>query len=78
MGGTGDLEGDILARSVVVAGKVQGQIVAQERAEMLASAEVRGSVQAPKIVIAEGARLEGSVAMTQTPVEFPSASKGSS
>jgi cytoskeletal protein CcmA (bactofilin family) len=78
VGGTGDIEGDVLARSVVVAGKVQGQIVAQERAELLASAEVRGSVQAPKVVIAEGARLEGSVAMTQAPAEFPSASKSSS
>lgn len=77
IGGTGDVVGDVLARSVVVAGKVDGQIVAQERAELLASAEVKGSVQAPKVVIAEGARLEGSVAMTQGPTEVPSISRTS-
>ena len=64
IGGTGDVVGDLLARSVVVAGKVEGQILAQERAELLASAEVKGSVQAPKVVIAEGAQLQGSVAMS--------------
>ncbi len=56
---------------------MDGQIVAQERAELLASAEVKGSVQAPKVVIAEGARLEGSVAMTQGPTEVPSISRTS-
>lgn len=64
VGGTGDIQGDVLARSVVVAGRVEGQIQAQERAELLASAEVKGSVQAPKVVIAEGAKLQGSVAMS--------------
>jgi cytoskeletal protein CcmA (bactofilin family) len=61
-----------------VAGRVEGQIVARERAELLASAEVKGSVQAPKVVIAEGARLEGSIAMTQGGAEAPSVSKKSS
>ena len=64
IGGTGDIVGDVLARSVVVAGKVEGQIRAQERAELLPSASVNGSVQAPKVVIAEGAQLQGSVAMS--------------
>jgi cytoskeletal protein CcmA (bactofilin family) len=78
VGGTGDIQGDVLARSVVVAGKVEGQIMAQERAELLASAEVKGSVQAPKVVIAEGAKLQGSVAMSAPSVTAPAASKQSS
>lgn len=64
IGGTGDVLGDVLARSVVVAGKVEGHIRALERAELLPSAAVTGSVQAPKVVIAEGAQLQGSVAMS--------------
>ncbi len=64
IGGTGDVLGDVLAKSVVVAGKVEGQIRAQERAELLPSASVTGSVQAPKVIIAEGAQLQGSVAMS--------------
>ncbi len=78
IGGTGDIKGDVLARSVVVAGKVEGQIMCQERAELLASAEVKGSVQAPKVVIAEGAKLQGSVAMSVPSVSTPAASKQSS
>jgi cytoskeletal protein CcmA (bactofilin family) len=64
IGSGGDLEGDVAAKSVVVGGKVRGQIVASERAELTSTAVVHGSVQAPKIIIAEGAHLQGSVAMT--------------
>jgi cytoskeletal protein CcmA (bactofilin family) len=64
IGAGGDLEGDVAAKSIVVGGKVRGQIVATERAELAASAVVHGSVQAPKIIIAEGAHLQGNVAMS--------------
>jgi cytoskeletal protein CcmA (bactofilin family) len=67
IGPGGDLEGDVAAKSVVVGGKVRGQIVASERAELTATAVVHGSVQAPKIIIAEGAHLQGNVAMTAGP-----------
>lgn len=59
----GDVEGDIHARTVLVQGRVHGQIFAGEKAELSATAVVEGSVEAPKIVISEGARLEGTVAM---------------
>lgn len=64
VGAGGELDGDIAARSVVVGGRVRGQILAVEKAELLESAIVEGSVQAPKIVIAEGAQIEGNVAMS--------------
>lgn len=67
VGAGGDLEGNIAARAVVVGGRVRGQITADEKAELLESAIVEGSVQAPKIVIAEGAQLEGNVAMSPPP-----------
>jgi cytoskeletal protein CcmA (bactofilin family) len=59
-----NVEGEIAARSVFVGGTVRGQIVASDRAELASTAVVEGSVQAPKIIIAEGAQLEGNVAMT--------------
>ena len=61
---SGEVRGDLDARSVVVAGRVHGQIRAAERAELLATATVEGNVNAPKVVIAEGAQLQGSVAMS--------------
>jgi cytoskeletal protein CcmA (bactofilin family) len=69
VGPSGEVQGDVLARSVLVAGAVRGQIVASERAELAASAVVDGTVQAPKVVIAEGAHLQGSVVMTVGPSE---------
>jgi cytoskeletal protein CcmA (bactofilin family) len=64
VGPGGEVEGEIRARTVVIGGKVRGEIVAEEKAELLASAFVQGKVQAPRIVIAEGAQLEGNVAMS--------------
>ncbi len=64
IGPGGDLEGDVAAKSVVVGGKVRGQIIATERVELASTAVVHGSVQAPKIIIAEGAHLQGNVAMS--------------
>ena len=64
---SGEVRGDLHARSVIVGGKVFGQIRAEERAELLASASVEGNVHAPKVVIAEGAQLQGSVAMSAVP-----------
>lgn len=61
---SGELQGDVHARWVVVVGRVEGQIRADEKAELLASASVLGNVQAPKVIIAEGAQLQGNVAMS--------------
>ena len=69
VGSDGEVEGEIHARQVVVGGRVRGDVRASERAELTSSGAVEGSVQAPKVVIAEGARLEGSVAMA--PEEKP-------
>ncbi len=66
---SGEVKGDVHARSVVVGGRVHGQIRADERAELLASASVEGNVNAPKVVIAEGAQLQGNVAMSTPPAE---------
>jgi cytoskeletal protein CcmA (bactofilin family) len=62
VGPDGEVQGDVKARQVVIAGRVRGQVIGTERAELTSTAVVEGSVQAPKIVISEGARLEGKIA----------------
>jgi cytoskeletal protein CcmA (bactofilin family) len=62
--GSGELKGDVHARTIVVGGRVEGLLQADEKAELLASASVQGNVHAPKVIIAEGAQLQGSVAMS--------------
>jgi cytoskeletal protein CcmA (bactofilin family) len=63
VGQGGEVEGDIEARDVLVAGNVRGEIRSSDRAELSATAVVAGTIQSPKIVIAEGAQLTGNVAM---------------
>ncbi|HEY1252232.1 MAG TPA: polymer-forming cytoskeletal protein [Thermoanaerobaculia bacterium] len=74
--GSGDLRGDVHARSIVVGGRVQGLLQADEKAELLASASVQGNVHAPKVIIAEGAQLQGSVAMSAGPASPPTSEGG--
>jgi cytoskeletal protein CcmA (bactofilin family) len=57
------LEAAVHARNVIVEGRVQGDVSADERVELVASASVDGNIKAPKIVVAEGAHFRGSVDM---------------
>ena len=69
------VEAKVHARRVSVEGKLTGDISADERVELVASATVDGNIKAPKIVVAEGAKFRGSVDMGSTrPKEQPEAS----
>jgi cytoskeletal protein CcmA (bactofilin family) len=57
------VEANVHARNVTIEGKVNGDVSADERVELVASASVDGNIKAPKIVVAEGARFRGSVDM---------------
>ena len=59
----GEVEGDVQARSVIIGGRVHGQVMATERAELLPTGRVQGNVHAPRIVMAEGAQIQGRVVM---------------
>ena len=51
----------IVARSVTIFGAVDGNILATERVELLASASVRGHVVTPSIMVMDGAKFTGSI-----------------
>ena len=57
------IEATVHAKSVTVEGKLTGDVSADDRVELVASATVDGNIKAPKIVVAEGARFRGSVDM---------------
>lgn len=57
-------EGDIEARQAVLAGKVTGRIVVEEKLEISASAVITGEIIAKVLAIANGARIEGEVTVT--------------
>jgi cytoskeletal protein CcmA (bactofilin family) len=57
-------QGDIQARSAVLAGKITGKIVVEDKLEVSASAVIQGEIVAKILAIANGARIEGEVTVT--------------
>jgi len=63
VGAEGRVHADVTARTVVIGGKVVGNVTASDRVELLPSGVLEGNIRAPKIVIADGAQFKGSVEM---------------
>lgn len=63
IGANGNVKADISAKSVVVVGKVAGNVTGVERVQIEATGSVQGDVRTPRLVVQEGATLNGSVEM---------------
>ncbi len=63
VGESGHVEADVRSPRIQVLGTVNGSLGASERIELAASARVSGSLSANRVVIADGARFDGSVDM---------------
>jgi len=63
IGSNGNVRADVAAKSVVVVGRVAGNVSGTERVEIEATGSVEGDVRAPRLVVQEGAVLNGSVEM---------------
>jgi cytoskeletal protein CcmA (bactofilin family) len=56
--------GDITAKQAVLAGRVTGKVVVEDKLEVSASAVITGEIVAKVLAIANGARIEGEVTVT--------------
>ena len=65
IGRSGEVSGDITAHRVMVAGKIEGNIYATERAEFHKDSEVRGDITYGTIGVEHGAKLLGLVIQAQ-------------
>src|ERR1700754_458785 len=63
IGTKGRVEATVHARSIIIEGRVEGDISADERVELVAGSSVDGNIKAPKIIVAEGAKFRGNVDM---------------
>ena len=63
------------SRNVTVEGRLNGDVSADDRVELVAGSTVDGNIKAPKIVVAEGARFRGNVDMGAAKPESASAKK---
>ncbi len=58
-----EVDAQIFADNVVVAGTVRGKVEARGRLELLAQGHVSGDVKAPRLIVHEGAQLSGQLKM---------------
>lgn len=65
IGSSGYVEADIEASTVVVAGKVVGNLNASERLELQAKSDVEGDVRTKSLVVEQGANFCGGCAMKE-------------
>ena len=63
IGTKGRVEATVHAKNVTIEGKLTGDVSADERVELVASATVDGNIRAPKIIVADGAKFRGNVDM---------------
>jgi cytoskeletal protein CcmA (bactofilin family) len=62
----GHVKAEVKAETVIVAGRIEGNITAEQKIELTPTADMRGDLNAPRITISEGATFEGQVVMTGT------------
>ena len=63
VGQTGQVRATISARTAIIAGSVNGNMIVSEKLEVLSSAKLVGDLQAGALVIAEGAVFKGNCGM---------------
>jgi cytoskeletal protein CcmA (bactofilin family) len=61
IGASGDVQADIAARSILLAGTVRGNLTAGERVEIAAGGSLTGDVRAPRLQMGEGAFINGRI-----------------
>ena len=69
---TAQWEGEIHARAAVIAGKITGKLVVEDKLEVASTAVLHADIVARSIAVARGAIIDGSVTVTsgQPIVEF--------
>jgi cytoskeletal protein CcmA (bactofilin family) len=63
VGPNGDVQGEIAAKQVTVVGRVAGNVIATERIELRDSGRLEGDLNCPRLLIQEGARVNGKITM---------------
>ena len=65
VGANGTVRAEISAKAVVIVGRVAGNVLGTERVEIQGTGVVEGDVSAPRLVVAEGAVVNGAIKMTK-------------
>jgi cytoskeletal protein CcmA (bactofilin family) len=60
---TGRVQAEVKVENLTINGEMSGNITANERVSISTSAKVQGDIRAPRVVIEDGARFNGSIDM---------------
>lgn len=63
IGSSADVKADIVGESIIVAGKVVGDIIAQKDLKLISPARLTGNIKTPRLEINDGAVLNGNCQM---------------
>jgi cytoskeletal protein CcmA (bactofilin family) len=63
IGTNGQVDANIMVAAAMINGTVNGDIVASEKLQLGRTARVMGNIQSPRLIVEEGAILEGSCSM---------------
>ncbi len=61
VGPNGNVKADLVAREIIVRGKVEGKVIARDKLQIGSTGEITGEVQTGRLVIEDGATLRGTV-----------------
>lgn len=63
IGESGHVTADIYAHTIAVEGRLEGKLVASERVLIRKTAQIKGVIVAPRVMLEDGARFNGSIDM---------------
>jgi cytoskeletal protein CcmA (bactofilin family) len=61
MGEHAEIEGDVTAGTIISSGRINGNVTASEKVQLVAPAAVAGTVRTPLLQVEEGVRLVGAL-----------------
>src|SRR5258707_6654893 len=67
IGPNGHVKADVLAREVIVRGKIEGKVTGRDKVQLWSTGQVTGEVQTDRLAIEDGALLRGKVEAGKQP-----------
>ncbi len=67
IGPDAEVKAELHVGSVVVGGRIEGNIHAAKRADLLGTASIQGNIEAPVVTMQEGAQVDGALQMGSAP-----------
>ncbi len=71
VGPNGHVKADVLAREVIVRGKIEGKVTGRDKVQLWSTGQVTGEVQTDRLAIEDGALLRGRVEAGRQPNKTP-------